>query len=305
MPLYPCLLDLDHSRRERCSHGTPEFPCAGYCTKYMEAHNFEFPWHWHEDMEVLYSACGDMLVQISKKSFTLHTGDIFFINSGILHRILVYSCSEMHSLVFNSRLVSGCGDSAIALKYITPLVHCKNAAGFFPADNSYGPDVNSCFVSAYNSIITGEPGYEFAVRENLSRMCFLLYRCFEKEIKTPGEKDDKDSVRIRKIIAYIQEHYAEPLKLSRIALAAAIGERECLRCFRRVLQISPVQYLIKYRLERGASMLTGNKDISIAVIAMDCGFDSPSNFARLFKRYYGCTPKEYRKRRNVTYVSHS
>ena len=56
-----------------------------------------------------------------------------------------------------------------------------------------------------------------------------------------------------------------------------------------------MQYLIRYRLLKGALMLTKTTH-SISEISMGCGFDSPSNFSRMFKRTYQCSPREYRNR---------
>ena len=56
-----------------------------------------------------------------------------------------------------------------------------------------------------------------------------------------------------------------------------------------------MQYLIKYRVTQAASLLLKNPDKSIAEISIQCGFESPSNFSQMFKRYYRCTPREYRK----------
>lgn len=45
---------------------------------------------------------------------------------------------------------------------------------------------------------------------------------------------------------------------------------------------------------QGAELLQSESTKSIAEIAISCGFDSPSNFSKMFKRYYNCSPREYR-----------
>jgi len=45
---------------------------------------------------------------------------------------------------------------------------------------------------------------------------------------------------------------------------------------------------------RGAELLLKNPADSISEIAASCGFDSSSNFSKVFKRFYNCTPREYR-----------
>ncbi|MCX4322428.1 MAG: helix-turn-helix domain-containing protein [Lachnospiraceae bacterium] len=47
---------------------------------------------------------------------------------------------------------------------------------------------------------------------------------------------------------------------------------------------------------RGAELLLTNPSASISEIGTFCGFDSQSHFAKMFKRYYNCTPREYRSR---------
>ena len=49
------------------------------------------------------------------------------------------------------------------------------------------------------------------------------------------------------MLEYIHQHYHENLDLTQIARSADIGNRECLRCFKRSIQNSPMQYLLKYR----------------------------------------------------------
>ena len=89
-----------------------------------------------------------------------------------------------------------------------------------------------------------------------------------------------------KMLEYIQRYYFDDIKLADIAKAADIGERECLRCFQKTIQLSPIQYVLKYRIIRGAEMLLHNPENSISEIATACGFESPSNFSKIFKRVF-------------------
>ena len=109
------------------------------------------------------------------------------------------------------------------------------------------------------------------------------------------KRPHQDHLRTTKMLDYIHNHFAENISLTEIAKVAGLGERECLRCFQRTIQLSPMQYLLKYRIMRGADLLLQNPASSISEIAGLCGFDSPSNFAKMFKRFYNTTPREYRK----------
>ena len=98
---------------------------------------------------------------------------------------------------------------------------------------------------------------------------------------------------MRKMLDYIHGSYGGSVSVSEIAAAASISERECIRCFHKSLGVSPIQYLIKYRVMQGAKMLLEEPSSSISETAAYCGFDSPSNFSKMFKRFYGRTPREY------------
>jgi len=61
--------------------------------------------------------------------------------------------------------------------------------------------------------------------------------------------------------------------------------------------VSPVEYMINYRLKFGAALLTDTEK-KILTIAEESGFKSSEYFCRSFKRLYQMTPNEYRKYRN-------
>ena len=96
------------------------------------------------------------------------------------------------------------------------------------------------------------------------------------------------------MLDFIHTHFAESLDVSQIAHSANLSQRECLRCFQKTIGIPPIQYLLKYRISVAARLLTSS-DMPITTICNDTGFDSPSYFSKLFKRWMGCTPTSYRK----------
>ena len=97
------------------------------------------------------------------------------------------------------------------------------------------------------------------------------------------------------MLEFIHENFTRNISLSDIADVAGISEREALRCFKRTIGESPVQYLVKHRLMQSAYMLLTQPDISVSEVAANCGFDSPAYFAKRFKELYRCAPRDYRK----------
>lgn len=296
MALQQCGLNLDRARRELQPHGTLGFPCAGYALRYTDGPEDVIPWHWHEELEIIYAESGDWRVEISGKTFRLEQGDGVVVNADMLHRTAAEPRCEAHSLVFSPLLVAGGGDSVFARKYMEPLVACASFDGCLLSSLAEGDEFPTReFARAFEALALDAPGYEFIVRETLSRIVLALYRRYERDMETGRGESGQDALRIRKMIDYIHGCFSENIRLSHIAMAGGVGERECLRAFRRTLRVPPVQYLLKYRATQGASMLLRDPGRSVSDIAGRCGFDSPSRFSQLFKRFFKCTPREYRK----------
>lgn len=215
------------------------------------------------------------------------------INSNILHYAAAVTECKLRSLVFSQTLITGNEDFVFAKKYMQPLLTCNGFSHYFIKAGS-NENVTDWFNRAFEALAQDCYGYEFTVRENLSRICLFLYGEFKLQTDTENVPPSKDNLRIRKMLAYIHKNFADDISLSEISSAADISERESLRCFKKTIQLSPIQYLLKYRIMQGAEMLIKNPADSISEIATLCGFDSPSNFAKIFKRFYNCTPREYR-----------
>lgn len=293
MALQECGLNLNKVSKEMQPHGSLEFPCAGYSSCHTDRREDIIPWHWHEEIEMIYIENGRMKVKIPSNAFILEKGDCLIINSNILHSAAAVTECELHSLVFSPILITGNEDLVFAKKYMQPILTCNNFSHFFiKAGNN--ENVADWFGRAFEALAKDSYGYEFAVRENLSHIWLFLCGQLNPQADTQDVLLNQDNLRIRKMIAYIHKNFADDISLSEISSAADISERECLRCFRKTIQLSPIQYLLKYRIMQGAEMLLGNPADSISEIAVLCGFDSPSNFAKTFKRFYNCTPREYR-----------
>ena len=104
-----------------------------------------------------------------------------------------------------------------------------------------------------------------------------------------------NSDRIKSMLSFIHKNYNKQITLNDISKSVNLSERECLRCFKNTLGISPIQYILKYRVSIATKMLRENKD-PITIISDAVGFDSPSYFSKIFKRFIGITPTQYRNK---------
>lgn len=294
MIIDSCDMNLSRSLEEEKEHGTKEFPVAAYWEHHACIPEDDIPWHWHREFELISVPRGRMEIQVPDDQVNLYGQNLYLINSNILHFCRAREEAVLASFVFSGELLSGEEKSVFARRYILPLTRCRGFKGIL-IDGTDRPDLICDFENAMEAMKTEGFGYEFKVRELLSH--FLLYAAelFRDNFDRAGESENDDDIRIHLLLKFIDQHYSEPIGLRDIAAAAGISGRECQRLFQRMIRTSPVQYLMKYRIEKGAGMLTEGR-AAIADIASRCGIDSPSNFSYLFRRYYYCTPQEYRKR---------
>ena len=101
--------------------------------------------------------------------------------------------------------------------------------------------------------------------------------------------------RINRVMDYIESNLDRELSLEAIAKVAHFSVYHFHRIFKGVVGETPNQFIRRRRVEKAASMLTGNPTKSITEIAFDCGFSGSATFARFFKETFGVSASEWRK----------
>lgn len=100
---------------------------------------------------------------------------------------------------------------------------------------------------------------------------------------------------IQRVIDHIEGHLFEDLALSDLARLVGFSDFHFHRVFQAMTGITVMDYIRKRRLICAATKVSCTDD-KLIDIALDCGFGTPETFIRAFRRLYGMTPGEYRKR---------
>lgn len=101
---------------------------------------------------------------------------------------------------------------------------------------------------------------------------------------------------IGRVIRRIESHYTENLSVDRLAAEANMSVSAFHHNFKAITSTSPLQYLKSFRLHK-ARLLMLHDGIKASTAALQVGYESPSQFSREFKRYFGVTPGEDSARR--------
>ncbi|HJV10671.1 MAG TPA: AraC family transcriptional regulator [Burkholderiales bacterium] len=94
---------------------------------------------------------------------------------------------------------------------------------------------------------------------------------------------------------WLEENAAEPVGLEAAARRSGLSPFHFLRLFKRVVGVTPHQYLLRVRLRRAAKLLTRG-GMAVTEVALECGFADLSNFVRTFRRAAGVPPAIFSKR---------
>ncbi|MEG0564675.1 MAG: AraC family transcriptional regulator, partial [Hungatella sp.] len=196
--------------------------------------------------------------------------------------------------IFDTSLISGQHGSLIEQKYVTPITAAPQIELLAvypetPAQVDLLKQISESFL-----LSKSDYAYELRLRAMLSEIWYRLLELSEP-LRKEGGIYNKTTDKIKPMMIWIHEHYAEKLTTAEIAAAAFISERECFRSFHNCLHMTPMEYVSSYRLQQACHLLVeGN--MPITSIGLICGLGSSSYFGKIFRRCHGCTPAEYRQK---------
>ncbi|GAB1452902.1 AraC family transcriptional regulator [Draconibacterium sp.] len=111
-----------------------------------------------------------------------------------------------------------------------------------------------------------------------------------------NKKISEQELKIKRITNFISTHFNDnELSLDKIANMASMSSTSFSKYFKKQTGQNYIEALTNLRLSEACKLL-GNSDLSIAQIAHSCGYNNLSNFNRLFKNQYKCTPKQFIER---------
>src|SRR5450631_1019355 len=107
------------------------------------------------------------------------------------------------------------------------------------------------------------------------------------------EKQNSEPLLVRKAREYIEQHKTEPLSLAAVAQASCASVFHFCKVFKKTTGLKFTDYVGRVRLENAKTQLL-NPNRRISEIAYDVGFQSLTQFNRMFKRVFGQSPTEFR-----------
>jgi AraC-like DNA-binding protein len=142
-----------------------------------------------------------------------------------------------------------------------------------------------------------EPGKEDLIRLDMLRLFALLLRSAdETRIPLPAPKTlNQAQERIAPALALLDAPSSHDVSIEQAAAACQLSRSQFCSIFQKATGISFGRYQDRLRIQAAVGYLL-HSGYSIDAIAVETGFSSASHLHRMFKKFYGCTPGEFRHR---------
>ena len=285
----------DETLRETIQHGNSSYPFAYYPENIWHFDFHRIDWHWHHELELLFVAEGTALCLVGNKKIELHKGCGIFINSGILHRFEAQCSTFTPNIVFSPTLLAS-EKSLIYEKYILPVINSSVSYQIFSPYTTWENDVLQ-LLSQIFALQKTEQDNELCTIQLLFQLWNILLKNLDLDSDSCGiHRLNHKQARLQAMMQYIHDHYMEEITLEMIASSASISKSGALNIFQSGIHISPVAYLIQYRLAQAAEQLYATQK-SVSSIAEETGFTSSGYFCRKFRQHYHMSPNEYRNKK--------
>jgi xylan 1,4-beta-xylosidase len=247
------------------------------------------PFHWHQEMEIIYLVQGELQVNIENQRYHLQKENLVLINT-----------NEVHSFQQTDK-----ENLAIVIQ-----LDLKRFKGYYPQIEKTHFFCNSLLdKNAHEKYIIlkkflskilhvydqKEPGFIIELNIIIQQIILHLIRGFEKTVINEEnlEKSSDNLKRLERILKYIDEHYTEKITLDEIAKSEYISTYYFSHFFKDKMGMTFQTYLKHVRLKKAHNMLL-ETDEKIVDIAHKSGFANSQMFASYFKEEFGMTPTQLR-----------
>ena len=235
--------------------------------------------NWHENIELLYFTKGIGQVLCNSVVYEVSAGDLFIVNSGLLHYVKNNKPCEYYCLIV---------DSAFLAENDIPV-------GDIQFNNFVRSDSVSALFDRVVNELECESSFQIAgVRSSILSLMVHLSRHHSSGISPLKREHSTSNENIKKALAYIRDHLSDKLSLEEIASHVNLSKYHFTREFKKATGMTVVAFVNATRC-RAANRLLLSRQYPVNEVAAKCGFENNSYFSKTFKRVMGCLPSEVGK----------
>lgn len=227
--------------------------------------------HIHEYCEILYCKKGFCEILINGKRICLNTGEFVFILPNSIHQYNCIDCDVICAVFSNDFIPL----FIKALKEKAPIIA-----------NIEANELKDIFEQLPNT----DKNNVVLITAYLNLICNKVLQQSDFEKKTAA-----NGILYQKVISYIANNFKKDISLQQIAKKFGYNKKYLSAKIHSMTGIHFSDFIAMYKIEYAKELLIKNSELSIAEIALECGFKAINTFNRQFKNLTAMTPTQYRK----------
>lgn len=283
-------------------HDLQELCMAGYWDATFEQ-SWGLDWHCNEGLEIGYVAAGRLPFGVAGNSYQVEPGHLTITRPWQRHRVGQPHVPACHYswiiLDVGMRRPNQAWQwpawllySKSGLKRLTDMLR-HNEQPVWRADRQLG----QCFERLDETVAHGGGDANHArLKILINELVILLAELLESRRPALDPSLPSSGRTVRLFLETLPRRLDEPWTLESMAEACGLGRTHFSSYCKQLNNVSPVEYLIRLRLETASRLLTREPAMSITEIAFRCGFQSSQYFAMVFRGRHGHSPSDHRKR---------
>ena len=276
-------------------------PISSLYVKHVREPVLDINWHFHEEYELIYIVRGNGVRLVGDNISNFQSGELVLVGPKIPH---LWRTTENISVVDRIIIKFDEQPNGIDLFSLPEFESIRKL--LLKASTGVSFNKEACQqVHDYMLAIAEEDGELKWI--NLLHVLKILSESKDMESLSnpymeisPHNLEEK---RLSKVINYISEYYNQNISLEKMTDLAFMTTQSFCRYFKKRTNKTFIQFLNEYRIGKACVMLIEN-ELTISEIWCELGFNTSTNFNRIFKNMYGCTPMEYRKKYNNEAKNH-
>ena len=260
--------------------------------------------HWHYFMEIIYMKEGTGLIECDGKSYIMEPGDMILFYPEAVHSIYTATNVPLKYLGLKFDVNKLYTENSYAPKIRAILSSArKNGAAdiYFSEEKTRDIPIEEIFVECRRELDQREYGYDIVVH---NKICYLLVRLIRKWREKGFDTDKaseyaKETDSIHAITEYIDNHVGEPIRVEELADMCNMSYSYFAKNFKQYYGRSCKEYIEFIRVSKVEDMLLFT-DFDLSYISQETGFSDSSHLIKIFRKWKGVTPKQYKMQHEKT-----
>ena len=286
---------VNTDKQEILEHGTTEFRLSVHETTIKRGINQVLHYHWHDELEFLILFEGAMRLHVGSNEYILQEGDIAVILPDTPHTAYRVDPQQVRysATLVNQAFLASQENDLIQKKYIMPFfMGWDNIPEIITKDNAVNARIAEVLSQIRKWYKFEEYGFELLIKGGLYHILGELTSCFDQS-PSPA-KNQYNTLWVRQLLQFINENYSRTVTLEEMAGYTNMSKSYMCRCVKRVFRTTPLEFVTRYRLSRAVNLIESTNK-KLVDISYETGFSNVNRFTTIFKKYYACTPQQYRK----------